>query len=228
MVVKTRIHLHWMDGTAEVRLLSVPPVLVLWSMNASNSNTSNLWLLHAGCNKDPLYLRAGAMRCSAVQMQMRMRVNGSEQIGWLAGWHTHHSLEPILPMMLPRVHLYFTTCIHLQKKGASCLSIKIHHHLVYSTNWYKVQQQPNLMSSYRIQLDKAIETYLWAALKKKTAFVGGLVCSPFEWCSLHQIKEAVFRLLNGCCDQDRSSQGTNLVGWIAHCALQCETRYSIW
>ena len=107
-----------------------------------------------------------AMRCSAVQM--RMRVNGSEQIGWLAGWHTHHSLEPILPMMLPRVHLYFTTCIHLQKKGTSCLSIKIHHHLVYSTNWYKVQQQPNLMSSYRIQLDKAIETYLWAALKKNS------------------------------------------------------------
>ena len=140
MVVKTRIHMHWMDGTAEVGLLSVPPVLVLWSMNASNSNTSNLWLLHAGCNKDPLYLRAGAMRRSAVQM--RMRVNGSEQIGWLAGWHTHHSLEPILPMMLPRVHLYFTTCIHLQKKGASCLSIKIHHHLVYTTNW-------NLISDIR-------------------------------------------------------------------------------
>ena len=168
MDVKTRIHLHWMDGTAEVRLLSVPPVLVLWSMNASNSNTSNLWLLHAGCNKDPLYLRAGAMECNA--MQCSANANASEWIraDRLAGWHTHHSLEPILPMMLPRVHLYFTTCIHLQKKGTSCLSIKIHHHLVYSTNWYKVQQQPNLMSSYRIQLDKAIETYLWAALKKNS------------------------------------------------------------
>ena len=175
-------------------------------------------------------VQCDAVRCSAVQM--RMRVNGSEQIGWLAGWHTHHSLEPILPMMLPRVHLYFTTCIHLQKKGASCLSIKIHHHLVYTTNW-------NLISDIRYSNNqiwcRVIGYSLTRPLKhiseppwKKIACVGGLVGSPFECCSLHQIKEAVFRLLNGCCDQDRSSQGTNLVGWIEHCALQCETRYSIW
>ena len=171
MDVKTRIHLHWMDGTAEVRLLSVPPVLVLWSMNASNSNTSNLWLLHAGCNKDPLYLRAGAMECNAMQCSANANANASEWIraDRMAGWLAHPSLTGANLTNDASASAFVFYYLHpLAKKGASCLSIKIHHHLVYCTNWYKVQQQPNLMSSYRIQLDKAIETYLWAALKKNS------------------------------------------------------------
>ena len=61
-------------------------------MNASNSNTSNLWLLHAGCNKDPLYLRAGAMECNA--MQCSANANASEWIraDRMAGWLAHPSL----------------------------------------------------------------------------------------------------------------------------------------